>query len=206
VTVGFSVNTELHGLLLAAGGSSRLGRPKQLVELHGEPLVRRAARFLGEVTDVTWVVTGARRAETELALEDLSARVEHNARWAEGMGTSLAFGVDKLPARAGAVLIMTCDQYRLDACQLADFVGAWRRQPARILAARWAQTFGPPVIFPRGFFTQLLRMSGDEGARRLLVQHRPNVRFHALPDAAWDLDDPADLAAFRLYAADTTQT
>jgi len=193
---------DLGAVLLAAGGSSRLGRSKQLLELHGEPLVLRATRLLKGVTPIVNVVTGAKRIEVELALENLAVKRVHNERWREGIGLSIALGVEKLPAQVRAVLVMLCDQYRLGPEQLDSLVDAWREEPARIFAARWGKPFGPPVIFPRALFPQLSRLTGDRGARQLLVEHRSRVRFVDMPEAGHDVDDPADLVRMRHFEED----
>ncbi|MEJ2534392.1 MAG: nucleotidyltransferase family protein [Gammaproteobacteria bacterium] len=193
---------DLGAVLLAAGGSSRLGRSKQLLELHGEPLVRRATRLLKGVTPIVNVVTGAKRIEVELVLEDAPVKLVHNERWREGIGLSIALGVDHLPPQARAVLVMLCDQYRLGPGHLASLVAAWREEPARIFAARWNKAFGPPVIFPRTVFPQLSRLTGDRGARQLLVEHRSRVRFVDMPEAGYDVDDPADLVRMRHFEED----
>lgn len=188
---------ELHAILLAAGGSSRLGRAKQLLEFRGETLVRRAARLLTEVTPRVSVVTGARSDQVEEALGGLDLRLCHNPRWREGVGSSIALATRDFEAGTRATLVMLCDQYLLDAEDLARIVSAWRDEPGRITASRWAENFGPPVIFPGRFFTALGRLRGDMGARQLLVEQRARVHFVDLPHAAFDVDDAADLERLR---------
>ncbi len=193
---------ELHAILLAAGGSSRLGRSKQLLEFRGESLVRRAARLLSGVTPSVSVVTGARAGEVGEAMNGLDVGLRHNVRWREGMGGSIALATRDFAPGTRAALIMLCDQYLLEADDLDVLVHAWRDQPARITAARWADSFGPPVIFPGRFFTHLGRLRGDMGARQLLVQQRANVHYVDLPHAAADVDDAADLERLRRIQAE----
>lgn len=188
---------ELHAILLAAGGSSRLGRSKQLIELHGEPLVRRAARLLTEVTPQVSVVTGARVAQVSEALAGLAVHERHNPRWREGVGGSIALGTGDFEADTRAALILLCDQYRVDGADLARLVAAWRAAPEHITAARWDDNFGPPVIFPDRFFPALRRLRGDLGARQLLVGQRARVHTVDMPNAAFDVDDAADLERLR---------
>lgn len=190
---------ELHGLLLAAGASQRLGEPKQQVEFHDQPLVRWAARQLAAVVDATWVVTGAGHRDVDSALEGMTTRRVYNPDWAAGMGSSLALGVSALPDTAAAVLVTMCDLYRLDADRLATLVSTWRDAPGDIIAATWEETYGPPVIFPREFFAELKRLDGSAGARRIVEAHPRRRRFQAMPEAAFDLDTPSDLADFRQY-------
>lgn len=193
---------DLHAILLAAGGSSRLGRAKQLLTYGEEPLVHRAARLLTGVTPRVTVVTGARAEQVEEALADLGVVSVHNARWREGVGGSIALAARQFDAGTPATLIMLCDQYGIGAGELARLAAAWREDPARIAAARWGERFGPPVIFPSRFFPRLARLRGDLGARQLLVEERARVNFVDLPSAALDVDDAADLARMREHEAD----
>lgn len=193
--------TELHAVLLAAGGSSRLGRSKQLLTFAGEPLVHRGARLLAGVTSRVTVVTGASPDEVGEALADLDVVRVHNDRWREGVGGSIALAARQFEVGTLATLILLCDQYGIDEDQLAELTGAWRAAPTRIAAARWGERFGPPVIFPARFFPRLQRLQGDLGARQLLVEERARVNFVELPRAALDVDDAADLARMREFEA-----
>lgn len=188
---------ELHAVLLAAGGSSRLGRAKQLLEFRGEALVRRAARLLLQLTPRVSVVTGARATQVGEALEGLGVNLRHNARWREGIGRSIALATRDFEAGTRAALVMLCDQYLLEEDDLQRLVLDWRSEPTRITAARWDDNFGPPVIFPSRFFQHLGRLRGDLGARWLLVEQRARVNYVDLPRAARDVDDATDLARLR---------
>ena len=192
---------ELHAILLAAGGSSRLGRAKQLLTYAGEPLVHRAARLLTGVAPRVTVVTGASPEQVGAAIAGLDVDEVHNARWREGVGGSIALGARQFEVGTNATLIMLCDQYGIGAEQLSQLSDAWRAEPARIAAARWGERFGPPVIFPARFFSRLRRLQGDLGARQLLVEERARVNFVDLPRAALDVDDAADLARMREHEA-----
>lgn len=185
---------ELHAILLAAGGSSRLGRAKQLLDFRGASLVRRAVVRLAELTPRITVVTGARADKVAMELNGLDVELCFNERWREGMGTSIALAMSGVEPETRAVLIMLCDQYLLDGDDLAGLLAAWRQQPGRIAAARWDDAIGPPAIFPRRHFTGLAQLSGDTGARRLLVEQRAQVSLVDMPHAAFDVDDAQDLA------------
>ena len=197
VTAGPSTVVELHAILLAAGGSSRLGRAKQLLEFRGDLLVRRAARLLTAITPRVSVVTGARFEQVSEALAGLDVEERYNAQWREGVGGSIALATRDFEPGTRAALIMLCDQYLIDENDLAGLVDAWRREPGRIAAAQWGEHFGPPVIFPSRFFAPLGRLRGDLGARQLLVGHRARVNFVDLPNAGFDVDDISDLERMR---------
>ncbi|MBM5813030.1 MAG: nucleotidyltransferase family protein, partial [Gammaproteobacteria bacterium] len=140
-------------ILLAAGGSSRYGRPKQLVRLDGETLLRRAARIATTVApDRTIVVLGARAGRLLPQLRGLPLRSVRNPRWRAGLATSLAAGLRALPGDARAALVLLADQPAVAASDLCRLISTWRRAPRAIVAATAGHWRGPPVILPRRCF------------------------------------------------------
>jgi molybdenum cofactor cytidylyltransferase len=180
-------------LILAAGASRRLGRPKQLVRLGREPLVRRAVR-IAESLGPTWigVVVGARAARVAVALAGTNAEIVRARRWHEGLAASLAAGVRRAPRRARWLLVMTVDQWRVGRADLARLLAAPGRWPA---AAAYGGRLGVPAAFPRRAWPALLRLRGDRGARELL--ERGPATAVPMPAAGADLDTPAELGALR---------
>lgn len=185
----------LSGVLLAAGGSRRLGRPKQLLEWQGEALVRRAARAALEAgVDELVVVTGAERDATAAALAGLNVRLAPNERWREGIGTSIAAGVGA--ASGDAVLLLLADQPGVDAPLLAELVAAREAGHERVACA-YAGVVGAPALFAAPADLDALRgLSGDRGAQALL---RDGRAVHVVPAerAAHDIDDEADWQRWR---------
>jgi CTP:molybdopterin cytidylyltransferase MocA len=180
-------------LVLAAGASRRLGRPKQLVRLDGEPLVRRTVR-VAESLRPLWigVVVGASAARVAAALRGADVEVVLARRWREGLAASLAAGVRRAPPRARQLLVMTVDQWRLQSSDLARLLAAAGRCPA---AAVYGGRLGVPAVFPRRLWPALRRLRGDRGARELL-ERGPAVPV-PMPAAAADLDTPAELASLK---------
>jgi molybdenum cofactor cytidylyltransferase len=185
-------------ILLAAGASTRLGRPKQLVEYHGETLLARAIRLTQEAgCDPVFVVLGA-NLETILptGLSDRAVPVI-NKDWQEGISSSIQSGLravhGALPATEG-VLLLTCDQPRLS----AEHLGALMRRFSSeygdvIVASAYAGALGTPAVFPRGAFRQLFELRGDTGARALFTKPARPVVGVPFPDGEFDIDTPADL-------------
>ncbi len=183
------------GLLLAAGSSSRLGRPKQLIEYEGKTLIRRAAETLIEAGCLpVIVVLGAEVDGTRQALDGLAVRIFVHQGWEEGMGSSIAFGVRSLletESDLDAILISTCDQPKISGSDLLDFLAQFSTSRASIIAAEYEGVRGVPALFSSEVFDDLLKLSGDKGARDL-IRGRNSIAI-SLPVAAFDVDKPADL-------------
>jgi molybdenum cofactor cytidylyltransferase len=184
----------VHVVVLAAGASTRFGSPKQLVRLHGRPLlhlaVSRAVEIAGQAVTV---VLGANAADLAPLLRHTPAAVIVNRDWAEGMGSSVRAGVSRVPATADAVLLMLADQPAVTAEDLRRLVGTWHRQPQYIVAAHYDGITGVPAIFPREDFRALAALRGDAGARALLKRGGERIVRVPLQAAAIDIDTPEDL-------------
>jgi molybdenum cofactor cytidylyltransferase len=192
----------LAAILLAAGGSTRLGQPKQLVRLDGVTLVRRAAGLLLDLNiDPVVVVTGHRSEEIVSELHGLDLSLVHNADWEKGMGHSIASGVKKVPAGVDGVLLMLCDQWRLQKADLRLLMKAWNTDISRIILSEWNEEgryiSGPPVIFPGNKIPELQFVKGGAGAKSIIDQNRSIVSRVALQNAKCDLDRPQDLARLK---------
>lgn len=192
------MTTPRHALIvLAAGGSRRLGETKQLLRLDGESLVRRAAR-LGLATAPTeaWLVCGANGDAVHAEAADLPLRRVDCADWQAGLGASLATGVKALGKHVDGALVLLCDQPALDLAHLLALREAWRGDPRRAAASAYAGVLGVPALLPRAWFPALASGADDRGARDLLRRHAAQV--HAVPAnaLAQDLDTPAQKQAW----------
>ena len=185
------------GVVLAAGGSARLGTAKQLVPLRGVPLVRRVARAaLRAGLAPVAVVVGARDRDVARALEGLAVHVVRNALWREGIASSIRCGVRavRTDRRVSGVVLMVCDQPRLGAPVLRRLVAAHERhREADAVASAYARTLGVPALFPRRRFPALSRLRGDRGAKDLLRRDRRSVVAVDWPAGAVDVDRPGQL-------------
>jgi molybdenum cofactor cytidylyltransferase len=183
-------------LILAAGGSSRLGRPKQIVRYRGRPLLERAVAAAAAVVSTPPVVVLGARAVQFRSLLTRSGRpcaISYNPRWRQGLAGSLRVGLDALPPRSAAVLVLLADQPLVGAAALGRLVEAWRRRPNLPAAAEYGGHLGVPAILPRRFWAALRALEGDVGARRALAA-APRVTAVPMPEAAYDVDRPEDLA------------
>ncbi len=180
-------------ILLAAGGSRRLGRPKQLEVFDDQPLVRRQAQLLLELQPAcVVVVTGAVEEQVRQALDGLPVEFVHAADWSQGMGRSLARGIEAMPERVRGALLLLCDQWRIGLEDLEKLRAAWQAAPQKAVTSIWDDSSGPPVIFPRTLFQRLTRLQGDRGAHRLLKHFSGGLERVPLANAAFDLDQPGD--------------
>jgi CTP:molybdopterin cytidylyltransferase MocA len=185
----------LGAIVLAAGASERLGRPKQLVEIDGEPLVRRVATTVAGICDETCVVLGSCAEVVCAALGGLGVDPVYEPRWQEGMAASLRRGVTWAVERGHAGLaVFACDQGRLSTAHVAALAGAHRNAPASVIASRYAGVLGVPAVFSRACFEDLARLQGDQGARAIVRAAREVVAVD-WPDGIYDLDTAADVAA-----------
>jgi CTP:molybdopterin cytidylyltransferase MocA len=184
-----------HGaLVLAAGASTRLGRPKQLVEIDGEPLLRRIVRALLATAPADLVVVlGHEAARMRGALAGLPLRSVVVADSFHGMSASLRAGIVALDASCAGALVTLTDQPALDAAHLVAMRDAWRIAPTRAVGSAYAGILGVPALLPRAWFADLGKLQGDIGARELLRARRDEVIALAAPALARDLDTPADL-------------
>jgi CTP:molybdopterin cytidylyltransferase MocA len=179
-------------VVLAAGASTRLGEPKQLIKIVGETLLERAVRTAREAgCSPVVVVLGAAYVEI-LANSSLANTVPViNDKWMEGMASSIRLGVRTLgfiAKDAEGVLLMTCDQ---PAVTVQHLNRVMMRQEVK--ASRYAERNGVPAYFPNKYFGELMALTGDMGARGLLAQ----ARFEDLPHGELDIDTPEDIARAR---------
>lgn len=187
--------TSIHGaVLLAAGASKRLGRPKQLIEIDGEPLLHRVARALLATRPVECIVVlGHEAKHVRGALADLDVRIVVVADRASGMAASLRAGVAALDARCAGALVALTDQPALDEDHLQALCAAWHRLPDKAVASAYADVRGVPALLPRQWFDSIARLRGDVGARELLRARSDDVIVIDAPRLAFDVDTQADL-------------
>lgn len=186
----------LHVVVLAAGASSRLGQPKQLVKLGGRPalhtVVSNAVAVAGQ--SVT-VVLGAHAQDMTRLLAHSPASVIVNRHWEEGIASSLRYGLAAVPSTSTAVLVMLGDQVAVTADDLKRLINAWKGHDTVIAASVYQGHVGVPAIFPQWCFTELRELRGDRGARLILERHSQRLAHVQMPNAAIDLDTPEDLIA-----------
>jgi molybdenum cofactor cytidylyltransferase len=190
------MSSSLHVLILAAGASTRLGQPKQLVKLGGRPVLHRVvANAVSLAGHAVTVVIGAHAREMTHLLAHSPASVIVNRGWEEGMGSSLRFGVAALPPACDAVLVLLGDQVAVTLDDLKRLASAWQGEESMIAASVYEGHIGVPAILPRICFSELAELRGDQGARKILERNTYRLVRVLMPNAALDLDTPQDLVA-----------
>lgn len=186
-------------VILAAGASTRMGEPKQLLPLDGQPLlVRTVTAALASPAWPVVVVLGAHAEKIRPVLAPYPVLIAENPAWTEGMASSLRAGIDTLrqfSRSLDAALIALCDQPAFSAEVVTRLVAAQRASGRTIAAARYAGRLGAPALFLRAHFPALAALTGEQGARTLLSSLVDHVEPVDLPELAVDLDTPADYAA-----------
>jgi len=193
-----TVNIEIKvgGLLLAAGGSTRFGSPKQLAEFEGKTLIRRAAEAVSRSgCSIVVVVLGAAADGLRRELSNIDLDTVENKDWQSGMSSSIKLGLSKLielEPQLDALLITLMDQPKVTASHLAEFVSMFAELRPPLIAAEYSGTAGVPALFSRVFFNELLQLKGDQGARSI-IRARSAVQTISLDEAAIDIDSVSDL-------------
>jgi len=189
---------DVHGILLAAGESRRMGYPKPLLKVGDETFVAHlAAAMLAVVTRLT-VVVGARAERVRPAIpSDPRIRVVDNPNWTRGQLSSIKAGLRALPPDASAAMIHLIDHPTVKAETFAAVLEAYRESQNTIIIARHDGRRGHPVLFDRSIFTELLNAPEDQGARVVVNADASRVVYVDVDDPGilLDLDTPEQLIA-----------
>ncbi|MDP8924359.1 MAG: NTP transferase domain-containing protein [Chloroflexota bacterium] len=180
-------------IVLAAGTSSRMGRPKLLLPLGGTSLVRRAVETaVGSRAKQVVVVTGAHREQVERELAGLPVGLAHNPDFAAGMSGSLRAGLLALRPETDAAVVLLADQPFIGPEVVDALIEVYAATRAPVVRPRYAGQPGNPVLWDRSLFGQLLEQRGDQGGRELLRQYTDRIAWRELPDARAqeDVDTP----------------
>jgi molybdenum cofactor cytidylyltransferase len=193
-------DVKVGGLLLAAGGSTRFGSPKQLFEFQGKTLLRRAAEaIIGSGCSPIVVVLGANVDGSLDEISDLDVHPVVNSEWQTGMSSSIRAGLDELmnlEPDLDAVLFTLMDQPFITAGHLVQFVERFRNERPPIVASEYDNITGVPALFSRELFDELFKLGGEKGARGLIRNHEP-LSTISLEEAAADVDNLSDLQNIR---------
>ena len=187
-------------VVLAAGGSTRFGEPKQLAAFQGEIFVRHivAASVEAGCAPVV-VVVGEHAAQITLELTGLAASIVMHPQWSIGLGSSIGVGVQYVidsGAEIDAAILLACDQPFVNAATLRQLIQSRLTSGKPIVASAYAATLGIPALFDRSCFPDLLQLKGDSGAKGIIFSRQHDVAPFNFPAGAIDINTPADYQRF----------
>ncbi len=181
-------------IILAAGSSSRLGRPKQNLIYEGQTLLQRAIKAaLATGCHPVIVVLGGNTEAIKPTIADTPVTIIYNDDWQEGMSSSIRVGINELKKseiKMDSVILMLCDQPYVDAKLLLQLIP--KDKSKAIVACAYSGTIGPPVFFDGFYFPELLLLNGKEGAKKLLVKYADRVATVPFPQGSIDIDTIED--------------
>ena len=186
-------------LILAAGNSSRLNYPKQLIEFEGQTLIERITETALKISDDILIVLGG---NSELIIPKLE-RFNHtistifNPDWQQGMGTSIRIGVEKLAQKSDLILILLSDQPFISKILLQNMMQIFIKSQNHIVSCTYNEQLGVPMLFDKSIFPELLRLSGDKGAKSFLHLYKNSISTIDFPEGIIDIDTSEDIEKLR---------
>jgi molybdenum cofactor cytidylyltransferase len=181
-------------IILAAGSSSRLGKPKQNLVYKGQTLLQVAIETAGSsVCEPVIVVLGANAGVIRPTIDGSDVNLIQNTNWQEGMASSIRLGISelqKIAPKTNAAILMLCDQPFVNTSLVDQLVQ--KKSTKRIVACAYNNTTGPPVLFDATYFNELLLLKGQEGAKKLLLKYPDDVDTVSFPLGSIDIDTVED--------------
>jgi molybdenum cofactor cytidylyltransferase len=185
-------------VILAAGASTRMSIPKQLLQFRGQTFLRRAAFVALEAgCRPVVVVTGANAAACRESLRGLDVLEAENQQWESGISSSVRVGVEALVTpnpRIAAVVLMLCDQPFVTRDVIVGLVRAHYETGCSIVASRYGGSYGVPALFGKAHFAELATLKGAVGAKQVIQKHLQKVQLLPFPEGEIDVDTPDDFA------------
>lgn len=188
-------------VILAAGPSTRLGEPKQKIVFKGKTLLQRAIETaLHANCRPVIIILGANADEMQSEIENENVITYHNSHWYEGMASSIRLGIQalqKTEPTISDVILMVCDQPYADTALLNDMINKKAITGMGIIACSYSNTLGVPALFDKKFFPDLLSLTGQEGAKKIIMKYKESVADIPFPLASFDIDTIEDYEALR---------
>lgn len=184
-------------ILLAAGNSSRMGSPKQLLPYHGKTFLERIIDTALEVFDQNQIilVLGAHHHEISLSIKDKNIQIVINDDWKSGMSSSIKSGLKKLSGlfpEMEKCFITVCDQPYLTHTLFLKMFQLQETSSKRIVASAYTDTLGVPALFSKKYFDPLMNLTGEQGAKKIIQQNMNDVACFTFEKGNVDIDTPSD--------------
>jgi len=183
-------------IILAAGSSSRLGKPKQNLVFQGQTLLQRTIQnALASICESVIVILGANAEVVQSTIQDQPIPVIYNPDWTEGMASSICLGIrelkKELPNIKSAIL-MLCDQPFADAVIINQLIQKKLVTDKTIIASAYDGTIGSPALFDQSHFDELSQLTGSNGAKKLLAKYADEVATIPFLLGSIDIDTVGD--------------
>lgn len=182
-------------VILAAGESKRLGKPKQLLQFEQTSLLERIAKTAVQTEFQTVVVLGSNSETIKNSIENLPVQIVVNENWKTGMSSSIVEGLEKsleLNSELSGVILLLCDQPFITKDTILRLVKIQKKTDKLIVASKYADTIGVPTLFMREIFAELMKLENDTGAKPIIKKHLENLAKSDAPEAAFDIDTLED--------------
>jgi molybdenum cofactor cytidylyltransferase len=183
-------------IILAAGPSSRLGKPKQLLVYKGKTLLENIVSEARKANlDPAVVVTGSGSEAISSILDNKQIEIVYNKRWPSGMASGIVAGLSKiltLNPKTGAVIIAVCDQPYVSAELFGQLMKIKAEQNKGIVGCAYAGIIGTPVLFGKIYFEKLLLLQGEEGAKKILKTQGSDLASVNFDKGSIDIDKHED--------------
>jgi len=184
-------------ILLAAGNSTRMGSAKQLLLYQNKTLLERTIDTALEVFDTNQIilVLGAHYDDIAFSIRNKDIPTIVNKEWDSGMASSITSGLITLSARYPEMekcFISVCDQPYLTSQVFLEMFQLYKTSGRGIVTAKYADTLGVPALFSKNYFEELMTITGEQGAKKIIQQHREDAETFGFEDGAIDIDTPSD--------------
>jgi molybdenum cofactor cytidylyltransferase len=190
-------------IVLAAGASTRMGTPKQLLLYQGRSFVRHTVEVaVASICQPIIIVLGANAQRIKPEVSHFPVQIVENQQWSEGMSSSIRVGIEALNAvnpELEAVAIALCDQPFISSQIINQLVEAYYLTGKPIVACEYAGTLGVPALFSRTLFPELMALKTSQGAKQIINKHRHEVVGVPFPEGAIDIDTPEDYDQLNKY-------
>lgn len=188
-------------LILAAGNASRLGRPKQLLMAQDDTLIEKCIlTSLASNSSATFVVLGANADLISVPLAKYKIKIILNSEWQEGIASSIRAGIQSIQReekKADGVLILLVDQVLVTTTVINEIIEKYLKNKHKIVASKYATTIGPPALFDKEIFDDLLNLEGNAGAKKIMDKHKLDLYLIDFPDGQIDIDTMEDYLAYQ---------
>ena len=183
-------------IILAAGKASRMGKPKQLLTYQGSSLISHAVKIgLNSNCRPVIVVLGAYKEQVKPQIDKLPIEIIENSDWETGMSSSIRAGINAINqsnSNLDSVIIALADQPLISEAVFNQLIKEYRDTNNKIIAAAYDDIVGVPALFDKNFFSELMDIEGDRGAKALIRKYRDEVLTVPVAEAAIDIDTPDD--------------